>query len=72
MSSEESSLVPAVVPVTLHGHVGLETTSSEESSLVPSVVPVPFHGHVGLEPLEAKNPVLFLQLSLYLCTDMLA
>ncbi len=60
LRSEESSLVPAVVPVPLHGQVGLLTMSSEESSLVPAVVPVPLHGHVGLETLGSEVSSLVL------------
>ncbi len=42
-----SCLVPAVVPVSLHGHVGLETLGSEESSLVPAVLDELAPGLVG-------------------------
>jgi hypothetical protein len=60
MSSKESSLVPAVVPVPLHGYNGLETlgSGSEESSLVPAVVPVPLHGYNGLETLGSEESSL--------------
>jgi hypothetical protein len=47
MSSEESSLVPAVVHVRFHGHVGLETFGSEESSLVPAFLDELAPGLVG-------------------------